>query len=586
MKIHLSKLNFLFTIKSVKIFIIFYIISSTICWGETNYGKPVKQIAISRIEQMPNFPTPYKIVDWKQKAIDYDTYIFDFNSKLPAGNMIWLDNNRRNIPQVTFGLYTAINDCRQGPLHNNGEFHESLNSLAAILGAGLVGIDKTNQNGYNFVKMIQNYFNSDTGWNIMMNNTCPEVGKLGGGYGRDWWYDVLPNVLYYAISDIFPNVENADNIQRTIAEQFCKADSVLNGNYDYSYFDYNQMEGKINQIPLQQDAAGGHGYVLYAAYQKFKDERYLAHAKSAIAALNNQKESRFYEILLPMGIYTAARLNAEQKMNYNVEKMINWVFDGCKNPKARNGWGVLVGKWGDFDISGLQGSIIDGGGYAFLMNSIEMAWPLLPMVKYEPQFARAIGKWMLNNVNAIKLFFPNEIPDKNQWLPDMKNLTNSIVAYEGLRYDDCYDKPELKGIHPVALGDGPKWAPCNPKESMFSLYSTSPIGILGSIVDTTEVKMILRLNCNATDFYSAKKYPTYLYYNPYEAIKKVTYKPKGHVDIFDIISKKYIAKGISSNTKISLPPDEACLLIELPAGTFIKLKNNQLFANEEVIAFY
>ena len=35
---------------------------------------------------------------------------------------------------------------------NNGEFHESLNSLAAILGAGLVGIDKTNQDGYNYVK--------------------------------------------------------------------------------------------------------------------------------------------------------------------------------------------------------------------------------------------------------------------------------------------------------------------------------------------------------------------------------------------------------------------------------------------------
>ncbi len=54
-----------------------------------------------------------------------------------------------------------------------------------------------------------------------------------------------------------------------IAEQFCKADSVLNGNYDYSYFDYAQMKGMINQIPLQQDAAGGHGYVLYAAYKQF-----------------------------------------------------------------------------------------------------------------------------------------------------------------------------------------------------------------------------------------------------------------------------------------------------------------------------
>jgi len=101
-----------------------------------------------------------------------------------------------------------------------------------------------------------------------------------------------------------------------------------------------------------------------------------------------------------MGIYTAARLNAEQGTNYDVEKMINWVFDGCTDPQARHGWGIIVGKWGDYDVSGLQGSIIDGGGYAFLMNSIKMAWPLVPMVKYEPRFANRIGTWMLNSVNA------------------------------------------------------------------------------------------------------------------------------------------------------------------------------------------
>src|SRR5659263_563740 len=89
------------------------------------------------------------------------------------------------------------------------------------------------------------------------------------------------------------------------------------------------------------------------------------------------------------------------------------------------------------------------------MNSMKMAWPLVPMVKYEPQFARAIGKWMLNNVNAARLFFPNEIPDGNQWLPEMKDYTHSLVAYEGLRYSDCYNKPSLKDVHPVALGDGP-----------------------------------------------------------------------------------------------------------------------------------
>lgn len=572
------------TSKSI-LFFMLLISSFYACQTTDNYGTPVAQTLIQRIELMPNTPQPYKIIDWKQKAKDYDAYVFDFNPNLPAGTMIWLDNSQRNLPQITFGIYTAINDVRQGPAHNDGEFHESLNSLSAILGAGLMGIDKTHQNGYNYVKMIQNYFNSGTGWNIMMNNTCPEVALLGGGYGRDWWYDVLPNVLFYAVSDVFPNVENADNIQRSIAEQFCKADSVLNGNYDYSYFDYGQMKGVVNHIPLQQDAAGGHGYVLYAAYQKYKDERYLAHAKSAIAALDSQKESRFYEILLPMGIYTAARLNAEQGTNYNIEKMMNWVFEGCKNPNGRNGWGVIVGKWGNYDVSGLQGSITDGGGYAFLMNSMKMAWPLVPMVKYQPEFARAIGKWMLNNVNASRLFFPNEIASENQWLPEMKNYTNSVVAYEGLRYSDCYDKPELRGVHPVALGDGPNWNPKNPKESMFSLYSTSPVGIMGAIVDTTDVEMILRLNCNKTDFYANTTYPEYLYYNPYKEPKSVTYHPSAKVDVFDIVTKKYLAKAISTSTKISIPADQACVLVELPAGTKIERKNNMLLANGIVIAY-
>lgn len=555
------------------------------CNNKADYGVAVTQTHIPRVDEMPELPSPYKIIDWKEKARNFDEYAFDFNPELPAGSMIWLDNSQRNIPQITFGLYTAIDDVRQGPKNNNGEFHESLNSLAAILGAGLMGIDKTQQNGYNYVKMVQNYFNSDNGWNIVMNNTNPEVAMLGGGYGRDWWYDVFPNVLYYAVSDVFPGVENADYIQRTIAEQFVKADSILNGNYDYSYFDYSQMKGMINHIPLQQDAAGGHGYVLYSAYQKYKDKRYLKYAKSAIAALDNQKESRFYEILLPMGIYTAARLNAEQGTNYDVEKMINWVFDGCTDPQARHGWGIIVGKWGDYDVSGLQGSIIDGGGYAFLMNSIKTAWPLVPMVKYEPRFANAIGKWMLNNVNACRLFYPDEIDDKHQWLPELKAYTNSIVAYEGLRYEDHFNKPELKDVHPVALGDGPNWNPNNPKESMFSLYSTSPVGILGAMVDTTDITGILRLNCNTTDFYAEKPYPVYLYYNPHSEMKTITYHPTTIADVFDIVSKEYVARGIDGATRIEIPANQARVLTELPAKTRIERKNNRLIANGHVIAY-
>ncbi|MFA6360746.1 MAG: hypothetical protein WCX14_08590, partial [Dysgonamonadaceae bacterium] len=129
---------------------------------------------------MPDLPQPLEIINWKKKALQFDRLVFNFDSHAPFAPFIWLDSARRNIDQVTFGLYTAIGDVRQGPDKNNGEFHEALTSLNALISAGLQGINKTNQDGYNFVKMSQNYYNSDNGWNIVMNNTNPEVAMLGG----------------------------------------------------------------------------------------------------------------------------------------------------------------------------------------------------------------------------------------------------------------------------------------------------------------------------------------------------------------------------------------------------------------------
>jgi len=542
-----------------------------------------QQINISRIELMPNMPSPYDMQDWKKKAILFDTFVFDWNTKSQTGPLIWSDDNRRNRNQKTFGLYTAIHDIRQGKKTNKGEFHESLNSLSAILGAGLVGIDKTNQNGYNYPKMIQNYFNSDNGWNIIMNNTNPFIGNQNGGFSRDWWYNILPNALYYAVCDVFPYVEGADKIQKSIAEQFVKADSVLHGNYNYSCFDYSKMKGVVNNIPFQQDAAGGHAYVLLCAYRKFGDKRYLMHSESTIEALLSQKESRFYEALLPLGIYTAAYLNATEDKKYDIHKLLNWVFDGCKSPTGRTGWGIIVGKWGQYDVSGLQGSITDGGGYAFLMNSMILAWPFVPMVKYQPQYARAIGKWMLNLTNACRLFYPETIDAKHQMLPDLRNITDNNIAYEGLRKHDISGNKSLKGITPLAIGDGPNWIKGNPRESMFSVYSSAPVGILGSIVSTTNVKGILRLNCNATDFYAARPYPVFLYYNPYKQNKRIYYYTSRTCDLFDIVTKRYVARNVKKSVSLELPSDAAQIIVQLPAGTKLKRANGKIIVNNQYL---
>jgi hypothetical protein len=544
------------------------------------------QQEVGRIALMPDMPEPYKMTDWFEKAHHFDQYVYNLDLTGDYRPFIWTDSAQRNFPQNTFGIYTVIGDIRQGP-RGSAEFHEALCSMGSILGAGLVGIDKTNQNGVNYVKMTQNYFNAANGWNIMMNNTNPDVALLGGGYGRDWWYDVFPNVLYYGLSELFPNVPRADSLQHIIAEQFYKADSVLDGNYNYSYFDYGRMEGKSNHIPHQQDVAAGHAYVLLCAYEKFGDERYLKGAKSAMDALVGQTESRFYEVLMPFGPLVAARLNAVYGTQYDVGKILGWTFEGCTASDGRTGWGVVAERWGDYDVFGLQGSVTDGGGYAFLMNSFDMAWPLVPLVKYDIRYANAIGKWMLNVTNAARLFYAYEIDDQHQWLPKEKDISKNVIAYEGIRKTDDYKRKDLVGISPVAIGDGPKWTAGQPDISMFSLYSSAQVGIFGAIVRTTNVERILQLDCNATDFYSDKSYPTFLYYNPYDTLQTVCFYPAGDagVDLYDALTKEYLLRDVKEEGCFSIMAKSSRLLSVLPAGSVITFENGKYMANNIVVAF-
>ena len=537
---------------------------------EVVLGISFPQVNINRVIAMPNIPEGYKMLDWKQKALDYDAYVFDWTAQDEVRPLIWLDNTRKNFDQETFGLKTTVGDARQG----GGGSHEGINTIAAVMGAGLVGIDKTRQDGYNYPKMLQNYFSVDDRWQIMLNNTS--------GSATDWWYNVLPNLLYYGVCDLFPGVEGADAIQRSVADQFAKADETLGSNYSYTFFNYYSMHGFNTKVPKQEDAAAGHAYVLLQAYNKFGDERYLERAINAVTVLDNLTESRFYEILLPFGAYAAAYLNATQGKSFDVKQLLEWTFDGNRS-NGRRGWGVIVDKWGPYDVYGLQGSITDGGGYAFQMNSYEMAWPLVPLVKYEPKFARTIGKWMLNNASASRLFFPNEIDDAYQACADIKDITHGIIGYEGLRKTDRYGKISTT---PVAEGDGPSWFSGNPPMTMFSLYSTSPVGIFGAIINTTDVEGILSLDCNATDFYAARPYPVHLLYNPYEEKRTVSYYPASKADIFDVVSCNYLAKGVSGIVSLDIPADTAILVVELPSGAELNEYKGHIVAERKHVVVW
>ena len=538
---------------------------------------PVQQVAIPRVEAMPNQPKPYQLRDWKKTALDFDRYVYDFNAKGPLLPLIWTDNAGRNFKEPTFGFYTAIGDVRFGPTVNQGENHEALGALGSIVGATLVGIDKSRQDGRNYVRMARNYFNKDNGWNIVMNFTG-KAAHVGGGYGNDYWYDVYNNVLFYAVGHYYPQEEGYTQIMRTIAEQFYKSDSVLGQNYSYSFFDFKTMTPGTNHIPTQEDVAAGYAFILYAAYQKFGDPKYLRAAQNALNVLGKQKENRSYEILMAFAPYMAARLNAETGGQYDVQKFLNWTFDG--DAKGREGWGVIVGNWGGYDVSGMSGSTVHNGGYGFAMNTFDLAWPLTAMLRYDQRYARGVGKWALNAANTARLFYPSDIPDSLQALPDRKAITRNAIAYEGLIKESIYDKH--KGITPFAQGDGPLWAPGNPPESMFSVYGSGHVGIFGGLIQPTNVAQILQIDCRATDmFRDAGAYPTYLFFNPYRETKSVTMDAGAKsVDVYDTVSRKFLRRAVKGQVAFEVAGDAARLLVLIPAGSKYTVENGRLLAGK------
>ncbi len=556
------------------------------CNDNKSEGVQVNQNNIQQVDKMPALPEPLEIIDYHELALKFDSTVYDFNAKGEFWPVVWIDSSYKNFKQPVVGMYTAIGDVRQGPNNNKGMFHEALATMGAVLGATLVGIDKSKQNNINYVRSLKNYFNSETGWDIMMNNTCPEVALLGGGYGRDWWYDVYPNVLFYAVYDKYPNEPGFEEIARSIANKFYKADSILNGNYNYSYFDYAKMKPMKNNICAQPDAAAGHAWVLYSAYKKFGDPRYLKGAMNALTALQSQSLNPTYELLMPFGAYLAARINAELGKDYDLKKMLDWTFDGT--PICREGWGFLTGNWNGIDISGIVGSTVDHGGYGFLMNTYDAAWPLVPLVRYNQSYATTIGKWMLNAANASRFFYPQYMPDDHETIPQLAAAGKGVIAYEGMAKSSTYDSlyTNLKG--PVAQGDGPKWVPGkNPEESQLSVYGSGHVGIFGSIIRSTNVDGILQLNLLATDFYHDQAYPSHLYYNPYKETKTISIQnEKGKSsDLYNSVTGQFIARNITSTTLLDLAPESGVVIISVPSGGKISYEGKKMLVNGIVVDY-
>jgi hypothetical protein len=286
-----------------------------------------------------------------------------------------------------------------------------------------------------------------------------------------------------------------------------------------------------------------------------------------------EKQNPYYEVLMPFGACAAARMNAELGRNYDVEKLVNWCFAG--DSSSRGPWGAVIGRWGDYDVSGLIGDV----NRVFLMNTFDTAGPLVSLVRYDPRFARAVGKWMLNAANAARLFYPEEIPDEYQSCPEKKAIVRNVIGYEAIS-PNRFGKP--------LFADRDDWGPetREPKASQFTLYGSSHVGVFGAIIGQTSDEKILQLNCLATDFFIDKAYPTCLYYNPYGQEREVTIDVGAKaVDVYDAASHAFLQRNVQGRTTLPLPKDGARVIVLTPASGQVTREGRKLLVNGTVVDY-
>jgi hypothetical protein len=526
-----------------------------------------QQIVINRIEQMPDLPSPYEMRDWENVTIGYDSFVFDFNLTGQYLPLIWWRTNTINYPHISFGLHTVVGTT--APFSA-----EAINVLPAVISASLVGIDKSNQSGYNWVLMCEEYFNKQSGANVYLNHPS-------GSNWDDWWYDVMPNVFFYQLYDMYPNTGDFQYQFTQVADRWLQATEVMGGSttpwqipyMNYRAFNLMTMLPYTTGIP-EPEAAGALAWIFYNAFSETNDINYRIGAEWAMEFLNGLTSNPSYELQLAYGVYVAARMNAEIGTTYDIEKLANW----CFNVGPLRDWGAILGHWGNYDVYGLIGEVNGSNDYAFLMNSFEQVGALVPLVRYDDRFARAIGKWVLNVSNAARLLYPNYLPDQNQDSEEWAHQydPDSYIGHEALRETQYGQSPYATGD---AINGG--WGMTN-----LTLYSSSHVGILGGIIDTTNVERILLLDLLKTDYFHDAAYPSYLIYNPFIEDKVVEVNfGTGPYDIYDAASNSFLKNGIIGSTTLTIPSDEAVVVVIVPTGGTITNDLDKMLINGIVIDY-
>lgn len=247
--------------------------------------------------------------------------------------------------------------------------------------------------------------------------------------------------------------------------------------------------------------------------------------------------------------------------------------DQCKQMLVLDDTGKLEHIWKLKQVAGLDSTIV--------------CWADAPTGESEFSFFlsnRPDGGWM-------PLFdFSSQNPVTHRWKPlspDAEGVVYVKVIGSGnvgvrLAVEDIYIQTKLDKA-PYLMGDPTMmgWG-----KTDLGLYGSVYVGLLGAIVEPTDVEGILQLDCRATESFAAPSYPTHLYYNPYSEAKTVTVPlDDKKVDLYDAVSSRFIAREQSGSAKLRIAPKSSVLLVQCPAGGALKRDGQKTMVNDVVIDY-
>jgi len=525
-------------------------------------AQPVKQLDIPAVSRMPALPKPLVVRPWASISRDYYQAIFD-----PK-------HEGEGFPAVEVEGKEAF---RMKSYLGSNYDTEAFTCLAAVAGAKLSGLDPEKLNGLDYLARTKAWYDPKIG--IYRHR----ANERGGDIHADI-YGYWPAIQGLILADLFPRSARLQKESLTAFDAFHKIARGLGApdQADFGGLGWNFASNKAGgrEEPMNRlGHASAVAWVLMAG-GGVTGMRDMLECSRAAMQWQIDHPGR-YEMTQAMGPLTAARLNTMGLEALDMKTVLDsWFGDG---PADRNPWWVTSGtEVGGMTCDGLDGARVGDDFYAFSMGTLQNPAWLVPVARYDPRYAAAIGRYALHAANSSRLLqgegLPADHQDHAEWKAkwDKKNL----FFYEGLR---TWDPTPERSVRPYATGDPvlngwtgkPKVAPekyHQEKKEWFAakpyniaLYMGNHVGFLGGILETTDVPGILSWDCVRTDWFHPSTFPTRLVFNPYRSRRgfRMDLGPE-EVNAYDLVSRSYLAKGVSGTTSLSLAADTAAVLVLIP----------------------